>query len=102
MRSRWLGAEQVYFYLFFFYTQDNVEVHKSGLKTPMNTEAIKCPPASFISLAIIHAVTDVISLGLHTTVLPAAIAGAILNVKRYKGRFHGEMRPATPIGHLTQ
>lgn len=102
MRSRWLGAEQVYFYLFFFYTQDKVEVHKGGLKTPMNTEAIKCPPASFISLAIIHAVTDVISLGLHTTVLPAAIAGAILNVKRYKGRFHGEMRPATPIGHLTQ
>lgn len=59
-------------------------------------------PASLINFAIIHAVTDVISLGLHTTVFPAAIAGAILNVKRYKGRFHGEMRPAMPIGHLIQ
>lgn len=59
-------------------------------------------PASFINFAIIHAVTDVISLGLQTTVFPAAIAGAILNVKRYIGRFQGEMRPATPIGHLMQ
>jgi len=39
-------------------------------------------PASLRTFAIIHAVTDVISLGLHTTVLPAAMAGAILNVKR--------------------
>jgi hypothetical protein len=49
-------------------------------------------------LANIHEVTDVISLGLATTVFPVAIAGAILNVNRYKGRFHGLIKPATPTG----
>ena len=29
-------------------------------------------------------------------IIPAMIAGAILNVRRYKGRFQGEIRPATP------
>ena len=40
----------------------------------------------------------VISDGLATTVLPAASAGAIFQVNRYSGRFHGEMQPATPRG----
>ena len=45
---------------------------------------LKCRivPASLSNFAIIQAVTEVISLGLHTTVFPAAIAGAILKVKR--------------------
>ena len=55
-------------------------------------------PTSCMILANIYAVRDVISLGLQTTVHPAANAGAILNDKRYNGRFHGEMRPATPAG----
>jgi len=44
----------------------------------------------------IQAVTDVISLGLQTTVLPHASAGAILNESRYSGKFHGLTRAATP------
>ena len=55
-------------------------------------------PTSCIILANMYAVRDVISLGLHTTVHPAANAGAILNDKRYNGRFHGDMSPATPAG----
>lgn len=47
--------------------------------------------------ANIQAVTEVNSLGLQTTVQPAASAGAILNVKRYMGRFHGQTSPATPM-----
>src|SRR5690348_7024289 len=44
------------------------------------------------------AVNGVISLGLATTVLPAAKAGAIFQVNRYSGRFHGLMQPTTPSG----
>ena len=55
-------------------------------------------PESIMTEASIHAVTEVSSLGLHTTVQPAPIAGAILNVRRYKGRFQGEISPATPTG----
>ena len=40
----------------------------------------------------------VISEGLATTQLPAARAGAIFQVKRYSGRFQGEMQPTTPSG----
>jgi len=52
-------------------------------------------PACSINLHIIQAVTEVISLGLATTVLPVAIAGAIFQVRRYRGRFQGLIRPAT-------
>ena len=55
-------------------------------------------PASAVSSASIAAVQGVSSDGLATTVLPVAIAGAIFQVKRYSGRFHGEMSPATPRG----
>ena len=48
----------------------------------------------------IHAVYEVISEGLQTTVFPDIRAGAILNDNRYRGRFQGEMSPATPIGDL--
>lgn len=51
-------------------------------------------PAFSNSLHIIHAVTEVISLGLATTVLPVAIAGAIFHVSRYRGRFQGLIKPA--------
>ena len=57
-------------------------------------------PASLQIPANIQAVTEVISLGLATSVLPHTIAGASLKVNRYKGRFQGLIRPATPIGIL--
>ena len=57
-----------------------------------------CSPASLMTFASMCAVSEVISLGLQTTVQPAAMAGAILNERRYDGRFHGQMRPATPAG----
>jgi acyl-[acyl carrier protein]--UDP-N-acetylglucosamine O-acyltransferase len=44
------------------------------------------------------AVLGVTSLGLATTVLPAANAGAIFQVNKYKGKFQGEMQPTTPSG----
>ena len=40
----------------------------------------------------------VTSEGLATTQLPGASAGAIFQVSRYSGRFHGEMQPTTPSG----
>ena len=58
-------------------------------------------PASCIISARTLEVMDVISDGLHTTVLPVIKAGANLNVRRYKGRFHGTINPATPTGSLT-
>jgi hypothetical protein len=36
--------------------------------------------------------------GLAITVHPAASAGAIFQVNRYNGRFHGEIQPTTPMG----
>ena len=45
-----------------------------------------------------NAVIGVISDGLATTVFPAASAGAIFQVSRYSGRFHGEMQATTPSG----
>src|SRR5262249_34255825 len=45
-----------------------------------------------------HAVDGVNSDGLATTVQPTARAGATFQVKRYRGKFHGEMQPATPRG----
>ena len=40
----------------------------------------------------------VISEGFATTVFPLARAGAIFQVNKYKGKFHGEMQAATPKG----
>ena len=36
--------------------------------------------------------------GFATTVHPAAKAGAIFQENKYKGKFQGEMQPATPTG----
>ena len=44
------------------------------------------------------AVMGVISEGLATAVFPAAMAGATFQVRRYSGRFQGEMSPAIPRG----
>ena len=44
------------------------------------------------------AVQGVISEGLATTVLPLARAGAIFQVNRYRGKFHGLMQATTPSG----
>ena len=37
-------------------------------------------------------------VGFATTVFPAARAGAIFQLNKYRGRFHGEMQPTTPSG----
>jgi hypothetical protein len=42
----------------------------------------------------------VTSEGLAITQLPAANAGAIFQVNKYKGRFHGDIQPTMPIGDL--
>ena len=55
-------------------------------------------PISAANAANIVAVRGVTSEGLATTVLPAASAGAIFQVNRYSGRFHGLMQPTTPSG----
>ncbi len=55
-------------------------------------------PASMQRSANIQVVYGEISDGFATTVQPAANAGAIFQVNRYKGRFHGLMHPATPVG----
>ena len=48
--------------------------------------------------ANINAVSDVVSAGLSTTVLPQARAGAIFQASIIKGKFHGMTWPATPSG----
>src|SRR5687768_1118048 len=55
-------------------------------------------PASMQSFESRYAVIGVTSLGLATTVQPEAMAGANFHVKRYSGRFQGEMQPTTPSG----
>ena len=55
-------------------------------------------PASAESSPSAAAVSGVSSLGFATTVHPAANAGAIFQVNKYSGRFHGLMHPATPLG----
>ena len=48
--------------------------------------------------ASISAVSDVVSAGLRTTVLPAASAGAIFHAAISSGKFQGMICPATPTG----
>lgn len=55
-------------------------------------------PTSRASSPNIQAVSGVTSEGLATTQLPAASAGAIFQVNRYSGRFHGLMQATTPSG----
>ena len=55
-------------------------------------------PASLHICPSKEAVSGVISDGFAMTQLPAAMAGAIFQVKRYKGRFQGEIHPTMPIG----
>ena len=44
------------------------------------------------------AVRGVSSLGLATIVLPITKAGAIFQVSKYNGRFHGVINPTVPTG----
>mmetsp|Transcript_25418 Transcript_25418/g.30136 ORF Transcript_25418/g.30136 Transcript_25418/m.30136 type:complete len:202 (-) Transcript_25418:479-1084(-) len=48
--------------------------------------------------AIMEAVVGVISEGLATMELPIMRAGAIFQVRRYNGRFHGVIKATTPRG----
>ena len=73
----------------------------SPASTPPPWTTLSTPagrPASCASSASMAAVAGVTSDGLATTVLPAARAGAIFQVNRYRGRFHGEIVPTTPSG----
>ena len=58
-------------------------------------------PASTMTSHNLKAVTEVNSLGLQTAVQPYAMQGAIFHVKRYSGRFQGEISAATPTGSQT-
>ena len=62
------------------------------LTTPSGT------PASRAICANRSAVSGVSSAGLSTTVLPAASAGASFQAAIASGKFHGVIRPTTPIG----
>jgi hypothetical protein len=55
-------------------------------------------PAALQISPNIAAVTGVNSLGLATTQFPAANAGAIFQLNKYNGKFHGLMQPTTPNG----
>ncbi len=57
-------------------------------------------PASLHFLESYNAVIGVTSLGFAITQLPAASAGAIFHVNKYKGKFQGEIQPTIPIGCL--
>ena len=55
-------------------------------------------PASLSSDAMNKALSGVSSAGLCTTTLPAASAGAILDVDRISGKLNGVMAATTPSG----
>src|SRR5439155_7100156 len=55
-------------------------------------------PASTQTSHSMKAVIGVSSLGLAMAVLPTAIAGAIFQLNKYSGKFHGEINPAMPRG----
>lgn len=74
--------------------QDNTHITNRNDVIKMGSYILPVVPACCNSLHIIQAVTEVISLGLATTVLPAARAGAIFQVSRYRGKFQGLIRPA--------
>lgn len=78
--------------------------NKNGAQTSSSTlfplpSMLRDSPAFSKSLHIIQAVTDVISLGLATTVFPHAMAGAIFQVNKYSGKFQGLIKPATKQKH---
>ena len=54
-------------------------------------------PAFLINSAAFNAVSGVCSAGLQTTVFPHAKQGANLTIKHHKGKFHGIIKPHTPI-----
>ena len=58
-------------------------------------------PLSSISSASRIVARGVVLAGLTTTVLPTAMAGAILLAISVSGKFQGTMAPTTPIGLLT-
>ncbi len=58
-------------------------------------------PPSVISSASRNVASGVVLAGLTTTVLPTAMAGAILLTISVNGKFHGMIAPTTPIGLRT-
>lgn len=65
------------------------------LKTPFGT------PAASMASAKMMPLIGAISLGLRTTVQPAAMAGATLQTIWLSGQFQGVISAHTPIGSLT-
>src|SRR4051794_8011387 len=55
-------------------------------------------PASVNASAKRTLVSGVISAGLSTMVLPAAMAGSTFHAAIWRGEFHGAIEPTTPIG----
>ena len=61
------------------------------------------PDGNWIDVNTSHnkfAVRGVSSLGFATMVLPMTKAGAIFQVSKYSGKFHGVISPTTPTGFL--
>src|SRR5213082_443091 len=68
---------------------------------PVPCTILRTPLGNPASAQISHnryAVIGVSSLGLAMAVLPTAMAGAIFQLSKYSGRFHGEINPAIPRG----
>jgi hypothetical protein len=55
-------------------------------------------PLAATSSATRRVVSGVSSAGLSTTVLPAASAGPSFQLAMFIGKFHGTIKPTTPIG----
>src|SRR6266480_7540736 len=68
---------------------------------PVPCTTLSTPFGKLASLQISqskYAVIGVNSLGLAIAVLPTAMAGAIFQLNKYSGKFHGEIKPAMPRG----
>src|SRR6266496_2282520 len=68
---------------------------------PVPCTTLRTPSGKPASRQIAHsmyAVIGVSSLGLAMAVFPTAMAGAIFQLNKQRGRFHGEISPAMPRG----
>jgi hypothetical protein len=76
----------------------------SAISAPEPSTTLTTPSGSPPSInASMHfsVASGVVGAGLSTTVLPAAIEGAILLAARVSGKFQGTIAPVTPIGRRT-
>src|SRR5438132_195344 len=79
----------------------SLETSSSPAAAPGPERTLTTPsgmPASTHSRPIANVVNGVYEAGLTTTVLPAAMAGAIFHAAIWMGKFHGVIPAHTPIG----